>query len=592
MSKLFKVLDPFEPSTCRPTSRDDEGGKSNVTDWDLCALCQEDTGARLLCPGDFMGETGSGYRTMAQNLLAFDQISSLPSRLNISRLDDGGGVEVTLKKHQAKWHDTCRLQFNKTQLQRAQKRKSAGDDSASAPSSKFTRQSIGRPSTSTAACFFCEETSGSLHEVSTFQLDVRVRQCALKLQGKVLLAKLSGGVLIAQEAKYHTRCLASLYNKARDTHVRESTADDVNHGIAFAGLVSYIEDAYMDNLVAPVFKLKLLVDLYTSRLEQLGTHVDGCVHSGRLKDRLLSYFPSMEAHKQGRDVVLVSNEDVGAALGKACEFDADNEGVHLARAAAIVRRDMAKMKLSFSGSFAPHCQEDSVPVSLLALVSMVLYGPNITSQSSRREMPQPALSLAQLLMFNSVNRRKADTTITRHNRDRETPVPLYVGVMTHTKTRKSSLVDKLFELGLSVSYDRVLEVSTEIGNKVCRQYEIDKAVCPPNLREGLFTTAAVDNIDHNPSSTSAHDSFHGTGISLFQHPDAMCTGSPRVSSADADVPEEQVKAGKMKQARLPDDYTCVPPVALPKKDPSVPECDGLLTTDGELMKHALQNEYR
>ena len=55
MSKLFKVLDPFEPSTCRPTSRDDEGGKSNVTDWDLCALCQEDTGARLLCPGDFMG---------------------------------------------------------------------------------------------------------------------------------------------------------------------------------------------------------------------------------------------------------------------------------------------------------------------------------------------------------------------------------------------------------------------------------------------------------------------------------------------------------------------------------------------------------
>ena len=36
---------------------------------------------------------------------------------------------------------------------------------------------------------------------------------------------------------------------------------------------------------------------------------------------------------------------------------------------------------------------------------------------------------------------------------------------------------------------------------------------------GLFTTAAVDIIDHNPSSTSAHDSFHGTVISLFQHPD-------------------------------------------------------------------------
>ena len=31
-------------------------------------------------------------------------------------------------------------------------------------------------------------------------------------------------------------------------------------------------------------------------------------------------------------------------------------------------------------------------------------------------------------------------------------------------------------------------------------------------------TAAVDNIDHNPSSKAAEESFHGTGILLFQHP--------------------------------------------------------------------------
>ena len=34
----------------------------------------------------------------------------------------------------------------------------------------------------------------------------------------------------------------------------------------------------------------------------------------------------------------------------------------------------------------------------------------------------------------------------------------------------------------------------------------------------LFTTAAVDNIDSNPSSATAKTSFHGTGISLIQHP--------------------------------------------------------------------------
>ena len=40
---------------------------------------------------------------------------------------------------------------------------------------------------------------------------------------------------------------------------------------------------------------------------------------------------------------------------------------------------------------------------------------------------------------------------------------------------------------------------------------------PLNLKKNLFTTAAVDNIDHNPSSATTSDSLHGTGISLFQH---------------------------------------------------------------------------
>ena len=34
----------------------------------------------------------------------------------------------------------------------------------------------------------------------------------------------------------------------------------------------------------------------------------------------------------------------------------------------------------------------------------------------------------------------------------------------------------------------------------------------------VFTIASVDNIDHNPSSTTSMVSFHGTGISLFQQP--------------------------------------------------------------------------
>jgi len=38
------------------------------------------------------------------------------------------------------------------------------------------------------------------------------------------------------------------------------------------------------------------------------------------------------------------------------------------------------------------------------------------------------------------------------------------------------------------------------------------------MHSGLFTVAAADNIDYNPSAATAKDSFHCTGISLMQHP--------------------------------------------------------------------------
>ena len=214
----------------------------------------------------------------------------------------------------------------------------------------------------------------------------------------------------------------------------------------------------MDSLVTPVFKLMDLI-------MRGWTHTSGRIHSTKLKNRILSYFPDMDIHKQGRDVVLICNEDNDTALKKACEGDTDMDAVHLAEAANLVRRDMLKMKSEFTGSFEAQCQENSVPVSLLALVSMMLYGTNITTQTSSANMPQAALSLSQLLMYNClVNQSKASTT-TKHSQARETPLPIYLGIMLHSKTRKQALVDTLHNLGLCISYNRILDISTDLGKR-------------------------------------------------------------------------------------------------------------------------------
>ena len=73
----------------------------------------------------------------------------------------------------------------------------------------------------------------------------------------------------------------------------------------------------------------------------------------------------------------------------------------------------------------------------------------------------------------------------------------------------------------------------------------------------------VDNLDHNPSATTANDSFHGTGISLLQHP----------VSADEGVQNATVitgNAGSRSVGNLPHFYTDVPPIACSVKQSPVP----------------------
>lgn len=91
--------------------------------------------------------------------------------------------------------------------------------------------------------FFCDETSGELHKASTCSLDERVRKYAVLLQDNKLIAKRSCGDLIAQDAMYYGKCLATLYKSASKVNGEDQSIsgnDKILHGLALAELVSYI----------------------------------------------------------------------------------------------------------------------------------------------------------------------------------------------------------------------------------------------------------------------------------------------------------------------------------------------------------------
>ncbi|KAG0720472.1 hypothetical protein GWK47_048454 [Chionoecetes opilio] len=344
MAKRHILIDPAQPSTSkqsRPPPR---------TNWELCIQCQAETDEPLQCPlRSTMKPSGSGYASLTEDLLQFKGLRHMPMEFNVNRLNDGDGVEATLRTHSAQWHKKCRLKFNKKMFDHQIRGESAsGQQSSTGTPTVHTRSAAAHrlPQSTEPICFFCNKPAGTadLHEAATKEIDKNVRRCATELGITELLAKLSAGDMIAIEAKYHRNCLRALYNKIRPAALKDEDADRL-HGIAFAELVVFMEDMHADEDKAPVFKLLDVANLYKTRLEQLGATVTNRIHTTRLKDRLLSVCPDLRAHSQGRDTLLLFEKDIGPALKKACDYDSDV--MHLVREAQVVRRKMFQTRFTF-----------------------------------------------------------------------------------------------------------------------------------------------------------------------------------------------------------------------------------------------------
>lgn len=477
--KIFQLLDkgqhPHVPSTT-------ESLQPRSIDWNKRILCQRDTKETLLCPENLKksdSDISTVYANIASNLVKFKELGELHDDINFEALDNRAGIEATLKSNAAKWHKKCKDSYNTTKMKRAVKRKAKeieDEQKCISPNKKTRFSSSGAARTSQDTCFFCGDP-GELHKASTAKLDANVRRCAEIVKDYVLISKLSVGDMVSQDAMYHSKCLKSLYKKAEKANQSESYDNTFKQlqGIALAELLTYIEDCRYESLEsnqAPMFKLADLNQMYITRLNELGAETSSRMHSTRLKERILANIPDMQAHKQGRDVYLVFTDDVGLALKKALDRNFDEEAIVLAKAAGIVRRDIMKHDNSeFAGEFTKDCQQQSVPQSLISLVRMIMTGPNTEQQSSNATDTQAMLTVSQLVRHNLIIRRRVGSSSQYHSVEREPPLPIYLGLLIHARTRKRGLVDKLCELGLSISYNSGLSISNELGNSVCSRYE-------------------------------------------------------------------------------------------------------------------------
>ena len=116
-----------------------------------------------------------------------------------------------------------------------------------------------------------------------------------------------------------------------------------------------------------------------------------------------------------------------------------------------------------------------------------------------------------------------------------------------------------------MSYDRILQIENQLATAVHQFTEEIGFVCPSQMHPGFFTVSALDNLDHNPSSTTATDSLHGTGISLFQFPSSSSPGDQNQR------PLTLPSTSTPKNHQLHDDYATVPAIELAKARVDIPK---------------------
>lgn len=542
-------------------------------DWSICVICKNiKDSSHLSCPKNCQSRNAVAvYKDFLDNVREFKELGALPVEVDFGEQ----GTPECFAENNASWHRSCHQKFNRCKLERERTKKRKKEESNEADSSTSQRPKRQSTGADKHTCLFCGNSGpNKLHEYATKSADHNLKVMATEMQDSNILAKILCGDLIANELKYHLECLTKYRNDYRSYRRQnsptkigqreENQRTKIIQSRAFIELVTHMEESAEEGTY--LFKLPNLHTMFEKRLRDF--NIDIKINKTRLKEKILTYFSEQGLKEQSDGIctVLAFPKGIQQLLKDAFLFhDYDDEAKLFARVAKICRAEIFKQKMTFSGEFNPGCQQDIAP-STQMLMSMIMYGLNL--KSSVKD-PQACLTLTQLLIHNSKKKGGPETTHPRSSPDCEPPLPLYVGLSLHTQTRSKTLVNQMANLGISVSYKRVMQVENDLAASQCEQYKNDGVVCPSKLRMGLFTVGALDNLDHNPSSTTSQGSFHGTGISIIQQPTNENPGKIRCKT----VSMSSTTSNSSKTLVLPESYSIVPAVYMKPATTEVPRTE-------------------
>jgi len=474
-----------------------------------------------------------------------------------------------LKEKHAVYHHNCVSNFR----QKVKRKLNKKDTEKSSSSNKRTKRSDSQSiNLGELKCLFCMKedipsnlcaggtqhaTIDSVNEVKNRNFTDKLWSRAAKLDDTRILNFLSAGSAAARELNYHLACLSEFYykyDKKISQEIKESSlnlSQKYQAELHFRKIIEHIID--QRHLGVSVFAVNPLEKMYAQFLchDNIPYTPHVTRFAERLKHGLLTSYRNnngVEVRTIERSVKLCFSSDIDEIIER--ESTPSTLVESIINVIAPIRNSMSKMKNNFANSFPPNSQDSSVPIELQVLCSLLIDG----CDPQLKGFSQSSKTVSQLIMYQYRKNSSQSTNlplIRRHSKERETPVPLYVGLKLYAAFRSKTIIQRFFSLGMSISYDRCISICNNIGLNLLKNYESDGVFVSSNLNTDTFTIFAKDNIDLNACSTKIKQHFHGTSMTAMQFPSDENPGKKQNVIYDLSL------IGKKTHLSLPNDYAIV-----------------------------------
>ncbi|CAC5365422.1 unnamed protein product [Mytilus coruscus] len=175
---------------------------------------------------------------LCKNIPLFHEVNALPILLDIQRLNDGEGIESTMKRKNAKYHNLCRIKFNDTKLEQAQKRHMSPMPSGSRVNLYTTKKAKKRQ---TEAESSCTQEENMMKEIALAELVKYIFETQRNSEELFRLADLATQLGFSSAQVHSTRLKDKLLQKMPELEAHTKGRDvllmfekDIGPAVAFA----------------------------------------------------------------------------------------------------------------------------------------------------------------------------------------------------------------------------------------------------------------------------------------------------------------------------------------------------------------------